>query len=124
VSRVTLDTSPAVWRLTLRTPEGDQPIDLVTSLVAVEDGTWIGEVRLHGYPGQVNGFPVRACDWIQAHQMMLSHVQVFLRAFAKAGPLYWRGTDLPFEIPAWRAQRQRLRDRVRAWWVRRTTVGS
>jgi hypothetical protein len=125
VSRIPLDTQPMVWRLTLRTPEGEQPVDVVMALASIDDKKWIGEVRVDGYPGEETTFPIRACDWIQAHQMMLAQVEFFLHSFAEAGPLFWRGTDVPFEIPAWRVRRPSLRDRLRAWWaVRRAPAGA
>jgi hypothetical protein len=121
-----LDTQPMIWRLVRRTATGDEPVDLVMHIRAVdEDGTWRGEVRFDGYPGKHTTFTVSACDWVQAHQMTLLWTQIFLRNFAREGPLYWRGTDLPFEIPAWRASRPRLRDRLRAWWtLRRSFSGT
>jgi hypothetical protein len=119
MGRIQLDTAPTVWRLTLRTPDGDKPVEVVMALSFVDGGKWFGEVRIDGYPGPETLFPIRACDWVQAHQMMLQQVQFFLAAFAEAGPLYWRGTDLVFEFPAWRLRPPRLRDRLRAWWTTR-----
>lgn len=119
MSRIPLDTSPMVWRLTLRAPDGDKPVDVVMALTSVDDGKWIGEVRMDGYPGEETLFRIRACDWVQAHQMMLADVQHFLLAWAEAGPLFWRGTDLAFEFPAWRIRRPSLRARLRGWWAAR-----
>lgn len=117
MSRIPLDTAPMVWRFALRTPEGEQPVDVVMTLTAIENGKWIGEVRIDGYPGEETMFPIRACDWIQAHQMMLAQVELFAHSFAEAGPLYWRGTNLLFEIPAWRTRRPTLRERWQSWWA-------
>jgi hypothetical protein len=122
VSRIALDTDPMVWRLTLRTPEDEKPVDLVMSLTSIDDDTWTGEVRFDGYPGPVTSFGVLGCDWIQAHQVMLSDVKMFLNVFAKTGTLYWRGTDIVFDVPLWRRRLKpplldRIRARVRARWI-------
>lgn len=119
MSRVSLDTSPMVWRLTMRGPDGDRPVEVVMSLDVIEGNVWAGEVRIVGYPGEHTAFPVRACDWIQAHQMMLLHLRHFLGVYATAGALFWRGTDVPFEVPVWRVRKPTLRDRLRAWWAMR-----
>lgn len=119
MSTIALDTDPMVWKLTWRSPEGDKPVELTMRLTSVVDGTWTGEVQITGYPAPVTTFPVRGCDWVQAHQMMWSQARIFLLTYARSGPLYWRGTALQFEYPAWRQRTPSLLDRLEAWWVQR-----
>jgi hypothetical protein len=111
-----LRIEPMIWHLMWLSPDGEKPVEVIFAITAVnDDGDWIGEIRIVGYPASTPIFPLEGCDWVQAIQHFGVWGPTFLSQQFRGTKLTWRGTDIQFEYPQWR-RRTGLLARLRNWY--------